>query len=184
MNTLWFIQRNIQAFIELGGPVIWALLAASLLMWFLILERIWFIRFSWPARSWTIVRSWKARSDRVSWKARCIREEHVSRASMDLHALLPLIQILVVLCPLLGLLGTVTGMIGVFDVISVSGNDDAQAMARGVYRATIPTMSGLVVALTGIFFTIHLRLLADRETDRVSDQLTMLAPTDDVLEPA
>lgn len=169
------VHSNIQAFIELGGPVIWALLAACLLMWFLILERIWFIRFSWPTRFGKIIRDWEARSDRISWKARSIRDEQVSRASMDLHALLPLIQILVVLCPLLGLLGTVTGMIGVFDVIALSGNDDAQAMARGVYRATIPTMSGLVVSLTGIFFTVQLRLLADREADRVADRLALQA---------
>ena len=169
------IQSNIQAFIELGGPVIWALLLACLLMWFLILERIWFIRISWPKRFAAIIRDWETRSDQISRKARSIREEQLSRASMDLHALLPLIQILVVLCPLLGLLGTVTGMIGVFDVISLSGNDDAQAMARGVYRATIPTMSGLVVALTGIFFTVQLRLLADREADRVADSLALQA---------
>jgi len=176
------IQSSIQAFIELGGPVIWALLATCLLMWFLILERIWFIRFSWPKRLATITSDWETRGDRISWKARSIRDEQVSRASMDLHALLPLIQILVVLCPLLGLLGTVTGMIGVFDVIALSGNDDAQAMARGVYRATIPTMSGLVVSLTGIFFTVQLRLLADREADRVADRLALQAtPVDSLI---
>ncbi len=175
MNTLVSIQQNIEGFIELGGPVIWALLATSLLMWFLILERFWFIRISWPRRFRVIMQTWQGRSDRYSWKARSIREEQVSRAGMDLHALLPMIQILVVLCPLLGLLGTVTGMIGVFDVIAMSGNDDAQAMARGVYRATIPTMSGLVVALTGIFFTVQLRLLAERETNKVTDSLVLLA---------
>jgi biopolymer transport protein ExbB len=92
---------------------------------------------------------------------------------MALHGLLPLIQTLVALCPMLGLLGTVTGMIGVFDVIAVSGNDDAQAMARGVYRATIPTMAGLVVALTGIYFSVRLRQLADRETSRIADTLVL-----------
>jgi len=173
------VQSNIQAFIELGGPVIWALLLTCLLMWFLILERIWFIRVSWPARFARIILNWEARNDRISWKARSIRDELVSRASMDLHALLPLIQILVVLCPLLGLLGTVTGMIAVFDVISLSGNDDAQAMARGIYRATIPTMTGLVVALTGIFFTVQLRLTADREADRVADRLVLQASVTD-----
>jgi biopolymer transport protein ExbB len=79
----------------------------------------------------------------------------------------------VALCPLLGLLGTVVGMIGVFEVIAISGNDDAQAMARGVYRATIPTMAGLVVALTGIYFTVRLRRVADREASRLQDRLTL-----------
>jgi hypothetical protein len=32
-----------------------------------------------------------------------------------------------------------------------------------------------VVALTGIFFTVHLRLLADREADRVADSLALQA---------
>jgi biopolymer transport protein ExbB len=173
MSALVSLYQNVQAFIELGGPVIWALLGTSLLMWFLILERTWFIRFSWPRRFSVMARSWQDRGDHHSWKARSIREELVSQASMDLHALLPMIRILVVLCPLLGLLGTVTGMIGVFDVIAMSGNDDAQAIARGVCRATIPTMSGLVVALTGIFFTVQLRLLADRATDKVADCLAL-----------
>ena len=180
----WSVQNNIQSFIDLGGPVIWALLAACLLMWFLILERIWFIRISWPRRFRAITRDWEARSDRISWKARSIRDEQVSQASMDLHALLPMIQILVVLCPLLGLLGTVSGMIGVFDVIALSGSDDAQAMALGIYRATIPTMSGLVVSLTGIFFTVQLRLTADREADRVADILTLQAPANSDLSPS
>ena len=92
---------------------------------------------------------------------------------MQLHFLLPLIKVLVALCPLLGLLGTVVGMIGVFEVIAVRGNDDAQAMARGVYRATIPTMAGLVVALTGIYFTVRLRQVADRETSRLMDRLPL-----------
>ncbi len=92
---------------------------------------------------------------------------------MALHALLPLVHTLVALCPMLGLLGTVTGMIGVFDVIAVSGNDDAQAMARGVYRATIPTMAGLIVALSGIYFASRLRQLADLETSRLADKLTL-----------
>jgi len=184
MSWLRALQNNIQAFIELGGPVIWVLLVTSCMMWFLILERLWFIRLSWPKHFRRITADWETRIDRMSWRARSIREEQVSRARMDLHALLPLIQILVVLCPLLGLLGTVTGMIGVFDVIAVSGNDDAQAMARGVYRATIPTMSGLVVALTGIFFTVQLRLFADRETDRLADHLTLQAvPADSEAHP-
>ncbi|MEM8564084.1 MAG: MotA/TolQ/ExbB proton channel family protein, partial [Pseudomonadota bacterium] len=81
------------------------------------------------------------------------------------------------LCPLLGLLGTVLGMIGVFEVIAASGNDDAQAMATGVYRATIPTMAGLVVALTGIYFTVRLRRLAARATDRLTEQLVLFEHT-------
>ncbi|TDG14230.1 MotA/TolQ/ExbB proton channel family protein [Seongchinamella unica] len=141
----------------------------------LILERAWFLRITWPARARSLVRQWQQRSDCYSWRARKIRESLVSEASLALHAQLALIRVLVAVCPLLGLLGTVLGMIGVFEVIAASGNDDAQAMARGVYRATIPTMAGLVVSLTGIYFTVRLRQVADRRTSRLADALTLRA---------
>lgn len=163
----------IRDFIEQGGPVLWLIFGASLLLWSLILERLWFVRVTWPRRALRLVADWERRADRGSWRAKKIREAIISEGGMQLHAMLPLIRMLVALCPLLGLLGTVLGMVGVFEVIAVSGNDDAQAMARGVYRATIPTMSGLVVALTGIFFTVRLRRLADRETSRLMGRLTL-----------
>ena len=161
------IYYSIQDFIDQGGPILWVVLVTCLLMWLLILERIFFLRVVWPRRCREVVAAWNGRADRDSWRAKKIREALVSEVDMQLHQMLPLIKVLVALCPLLGLLGTVLGMIGVFEVIAISGNDDAQAMATGVYRATIPTMAGLVVALTGIYFTVRLRQLADRQTRRV-----------------
>ena len=176
MNFALLISRSIQDFIDQGGPVLWVIFAACLLLWLLILERAWFVRITWPRRAKQLVVQWNERDDCSSWRAKKIREATVSQGDMALHALLPLIKVLVALCPLLGLLGTVLGMIGVFEVIAVSGNDDAQAMARGVYRATIPTMAGLVVALTGIYFTVRLSRLADRETSRLRGSLTLHEP--------
>lgn len=162
---------GIEDFVDQGGPVLWVLFGACLVMWLLILERLWYLRIAWPRRARAIVARWQAREDRASWRAKRVREATVSEVSLQLHLFLPMIRVLVSLCPLLGLLGTVLGMVGVFEVIAISGNDDAQAMARGVYRATIPTMAGLVVALTGIYFTVRLRQLADRETGRLADRL-------------
>ena len=173
MNFLQLTIDGFLDFIDQGGPILWVIFATCLLLWLLILERIWFIRITWPGRAGQLQRQWNARPDRASWRARKIREALVCDIKLELGALLPLIQVLVALCPLLGLLGTVLGMIGVFEVIAVSGNDDAQAMARGVYRGPIPTMAGLVVALAGIYFIVRLRHLADRETSRVVDQLTL-----------
>ena len=167
------IFLSIGDFIDQGGPVLWVLFAACLLLWLLILERAWFVRLTWPGRARVIVAQWNRREDRSSWRARKIREEAISEGKLELHAFLPMIQVLVALCPLLGLLGTVLGMIGVFEVIAVSGNDDAQAMARGVYRATIPTMAGLVVALSGIYFTVRLRRLADRKSTHLKSALVL-----------
>lgn len=173
MNFLLSASYAVQDFVEQGGPILWVIFATCLLLWLLILERAWFMRVSWPRRARAIVREWNERDDFTSWRAKKVREATVSEGNMELHALLPLITMLVALCPLLGLLGTVLGMIGVFEVLSVSGNDDAQAMARGVYRATIPTMAGLVVALTGIYFTVRLKRLADRKTGQLMSSLTL-----------
>ena len=120
MDSLLQVNYAVQDFIELGGPVLWLIFAACLLLWLLILERAWYIRISWPSRAKGLVRQWHERKDCASWRAQKIREAMISEASMELHALLPLITVLVALCPLLGLLGTVLGMIGVFEVIAVT----------------------------------------------------------------
>lgn len=169
---------RVMDFIAQGGPVLWLLFGICLLLWLLILERAWFLRITWPKRARVLVGQWQQRRDYSSWRARKIREAMVSEASLALHGQLGLIRVLVALCPLLGLLGTVLGMIGVFEVIAVSGNDDAQAMARGVYRATIPTMAGLVVALTGIYFTVRLGQLADRRSSSLADALVLRTDSD------
>jgi biopolymer transport protein ExbB len=173
MNFLWSIANAVLDLIDQGGAVLWVIFATCLVLWLLILERLWFVRITWPARAAHCVAQWQRREDRLSWRAQKIREAMISEVRLELHAMLPFIQLLVALCPLLGLLGTVVGMIGVFEVIAISGNDDAQAMARGVYRATIPTMAGLVVALTGIYFSVRLRRVADREASRLQDRLTL-----------
>ena len=65
------------------------------------------------------------------------------------------IQILITLCPVLGLLGTVTGMIEVFDVVSFFGTGNARALASGITKATLPTMTGMAISIVGLLtFTI------------------------------
>ena len=177
MSLFLMITNAIRDLIDQGGPILWVIFATCLLLWLLILERLWFVRITWPPLARQRIAHWCSRDDRFSWRARKIREATVSESKLELHALLPFIQLLVALCPLLGLLGTVLGMIGVFEVIAISGNDDAQAMARGVYRATIPTMAGLVVALTGIYFTVRLRRVAATEVSHLQDSLTLREPT-------
>ena len=62
------------------------------------------------------------------------------------------IPTLIALLPLLGLLGTVTGMIQVFDVMASLGSGNPRAMANGVSAATIPTMAGMLVAISALPF--------------------------------
>jgi len=79
----------------------------------------------------------------------------------------------VALCPLFGLLGTVWGMIEVFNVLATTGGADAKSMAGGVKQATIPTMAGMVAAISGVFGSTIINQIASREQQLLEDHLTM-----------
>lgn len=97
----------------------------------------------------------------------------ISEAKLKIEQNIAFIKTMVAVAPLLGLLGTVTGMVAVFDAMAVLGTGNPRAMASGVSQATIPTMSGMVVAISGLYFSYMLRRRADREVERLSDTLVM-----------
>ena len=164
---------DIRAFIESGGPVLYVIALAAFFMWTLIFERIWFYKGSLGKLVNNSLQSWEMRKERTSWNAHAIRDAMISRVSQKINQNLDLIATLVALCPLLGLLGTVTGMIEVFNVLAVTGGGDAKSMASGVSRATIPTMAGMVAALSGVFGMTLVNRIAQTENQLLEDHLTM-----------
>lgn len=163
----------IRDFMELGGPVLNWIAVTIFVMWVFIVERLLFFRSTMKSMSREIMDKWEGRSERRSWNAAQIRELMISRFSMATNKGIPFIQTLVALCPLLGLLGTVTGMISVFQVMAVSGSGNVRAMAAGVSQATIPTMAGMVGALSGVLLVTILSRRATREVAFLEDSLTM-----------
>lgn len=168
--NLYATLTGIAHLFNTGGPVMWVLLGVCLLLWFLIVERFWFLHFAYPQLKQQKLLEWNNRADQTSWRARAIRREMVSIMHLELEAGLSTLRTLIAICPLLGLLGTVTGMIHVFEILTLTGGD-SQALANGIYRATIPTMSGLVISLSGQYFSSRLRHLAAREHEEFSDSL-------------
>jgi len=57
------------------------------------------------------------------------------------------VRVLAAVAPLLGLLGTVTGMIIVFQQITLFGTGDPKLMAGGISQALVTTVLGLVAAI-------------------------------------
>ncbi len=57
------------------------------------------------------------------------------------------LKVLGAVAPLLGLLGTVSGMISLFDVITVYGTKDPRLMAGGISEALLTTETGLIIAI-------------------------------------
>ncbi|EEB76799.1 transporter, MotA/TolQ/ExbB proton channel family, putative [marine gamma proteobacterium HTCC2148] len=159
-------------FMDKGGDVLWLIAALLFVMWTLIFERIWYLQFGWKNDVAQVIGKWEGRSERKSWEAEQIRAMLVSQARMQINRNLPVIKTLVALCPLLGLLGTVTGMIEVFNIMAVTGGGDAKSMAGGVQQATIPTMAGMVAALSGVFANTYVTRIAQRESIFLRDNLT------------
>jgi biopolymer transport protein ExbB len=169
----WFYEaiNAVRDFMELGGGVLWGIMLALFLMWTLIFERLWYFYRVYPDRRMSILAAWESRQDTTSWYARRIRQGLVSQASIELGQNVGLIRVLIAICPLLGLLGTVTGMIAVFDVMTYSGGGSARAMAGGVSMATVPTMAGMIAALSGVWFGTWLERKARLETEQLEDLL-------------
>jgi len=172
MNLFIEAFVSIRDFFESGGNVLWGILGVTIVMWTLIIERAWFFMLDMPERINAVEKSWHARDDQISWFARRIREGMVSRVSVEADRNMLIIKALMAVLPLLGLLGTVTGMIKVFDVMAVTGSGNARAMAGGVSQATIPTMAGLVAALSGLYFVTMLDRKARNSVERVEDLLS------------
>ena len=170
---IWFYEAidAIRSFIELGGDVLWAIMVVLFLMWTLILERLWYFYKVYPAEKKAILAAWDARADTTSWHAKRIRQQMISEAALALKARTDFIKALIAICPLLGLLGTVTGMVTVFDVMTYSGTGNARAMAAGVSKATVPTMAGMVAALSGVYFGTFLDHAARKKSEELEDLL-------------
>jgi len=147
-------------FMAAGGAVMWALAALCVLYWTLVFERLWFMRQAWAQLG----------NESGNWQ-RAVRSAWLAQAQQQLAGPLRMSKTLVAMYPLLGLLGTVSGMIAVFDVLALNGTGNPRGMAAGVWQATLPTMAGMVLAITGLFSLARLERISRQALDRLADQL-------------
>lgn len=136
--------NSLYQFFSSGGWVLLLLLWTALVLWVLIFERLWFRLRVFPQLKQQCLNMQIGSADEGS----LIR--NVGRLKLSLQESFPLIKTLIAICPLIGLLGTVTGMIQVFDVLAFNGSGNIRLMSAGVAKATIPTMVGMVLAVSGL----------------------------------
>ena len=160
-------------FFEIGGPIIPVVAMVLVIMWMFMLERLFYFAFEHKKVVKQAMDTWESRPERKSWHAHRVREFLISEVRVKATEFLGLIKVAVALCPLVGLLGTVTGMITAFEVMALLGSGNARAMAAGVTQATIPTMSGLVAALSGYFISVWLTGKAKTEIEELAEHMTM-----------
>ena len=160
-----------------GGPVMWPLLACSIVAFAVVLERLLF----WIVAA---VRKDQARVNRIFTLTEAgdfdaaIREGEASKSplvrilasglahrnyglvqSLEAAAMaeiekmkrnLAVLDTIVTLAPLLGILGTVTGIIGSFDLLGNAGIEDPKAVTGGIAQALITTAAGLSIAIVAL----------------------------------
>lgn len=127
-----------------GGPVMWPLLALSLVAATVVFERFLF---------WARER----RSDPRAGVDELGREACVELAEQRLARGFAVLDTVITAAPLLGILGTVLGVIDCFEVLSASSHPDPLAISGGVAEALITTATGLTIAVAVLLPYNYLR---------------------------
>lgn len=98
--------------------------------------------------------------------------EAILQETPRLERFLTLLKIISTVAPLLGLLGTVTGMITVFQAITLFGTGDPQVMAGGISGALVTTVLGLVVAIPTVLLHAMVKSRSDKIIHIMEEQAT------------
>lgn len=149
-----FNLTQLQVLLTAGGIVLKVLAFTALVLWSLLLTKLWFVSVEFP-------RQFKDAQHAASKKT---FRSLISELQLSQSTSMGIIRTTINVCPLLGLMGTVVGMIDIFDVIGASGAANAQIMAASVAKAILPTMAGMVIAISAMFMFAYIqrRTLAQR----------------------
>ena len=142
------IFKTYSNFINQGGPVVLILFLISIYLFVLISAKFKFLFFDInPIKNKYKKDLKELQNDQyLQLNQSALKLDFKNEVSKDFY----IIQTLIALCPVLGLLGTVTGMIEVFDVVSFFGTGNARALASGITKATLPTMTGMAISIVGL----------------------------------
>ena len=142
------IFKTYSNFLYQGGPVVLILFFISIYLFVLIFAKFKHLFFDMHS----IQDEYKENlaniknDDLYLLNITSLKSDYKSIVKKDFY----IIQTLIALCPILGLLGTVTGMIEVFDAVSFFGTGNARALASGITKATLPTMTGMAISIVGL----------------------------------
>ena len=166
-------------FIVSGGPFMWPLLACSVLIIAISIERLWFLQerlVSPKGLSNQLLNL--INKDLISEKQsleisnlsslgflliNCIKYKDLQRENLEskieekaielkyvLERNLNMLGTIATISPLLGLLGTVVGMITAFTGLTESSGANPDLLAAGISQALITTAFGLLIAVPGL----------------------------------
>ena len=135
-----------------GGPVLYVLFFITLLIFYILIDKYNFLLLNSKDWSNNQLSKFKEEFPPESTDFKIADRVLLSSITREFKSNIKILQGLISMCPMIGLLGTVYGMIEVFEVLSFLGTGNPRAMSSGVAMATIPTMSGMVITLFGLYF--------------------------------
>lgn len=165
-------------FFNNGGPVMWPLLACSVIVLTVIIERALFWLGVRRQRNHNLMDEILAIAEEGDWPL--IREktkgckDHVIRVltvgimhreydmvkAMEAESqvtikrmgkFMSILDTMITVAPLLGIFGTVIGIISSFKILGTSGIADPKLVTAGIAQALITTASGLGIAIFTVF---------------------------------
>ena len=188
-------------YVQQGGPVMYPLLACSIIALTVLTERLMFwmrIRKAKEpekitqflsatqqgryAEAFELGRSSRDPALRVLVRGLADRDL-VPTASMEQQAktevnemtrYLVVLETVISLAPLLGIYGTITGIIRAFGFLSATGVPDPRLVAAGIAEALITTAAGLTIAIAAIPFYRHFLRRMEREAHEIEQHATTL----------
>lgn len=198
------LGRNLWETFRAGGPLMWPILASSIIGLAFILERAVSLRQrvvvpagvgkavvdaarlsgvaaaqrlcdEKPSALTRVLAAGIAVADRSREEMVTAMEEAGEREQWHMDRFNRPLSIVTSVAPLLGLLGTVQGMIMAFDVVAQKGAmGDPRQLAAGVATALLTTFAGLAVAIPCYCFYHYYRDKADRMIVQIEDAASHL----------
>ena len=166
-------------FISAGGPFMWPLLACSILIISISIEKSWFLKNRLVAPKGLSKQIKNILENNLMTKKQtieisslsslgfllinCIKYKNLPRENLEskieekalevkynLERRLSMLGTIATISPLLGLLGTVVGMITAFTGLTESSGANPDLLAAGISQALITTAFGLLLAVPGL----------------------------------
>lgn len=142
--------RGLLTWIERGGPLMWPLLALSLITLAVVLERLLF----WLREGRVgpqVALQISLRKLGLPGAGEGDVEAALSFEQRRLERGLAWVDTAITAAPLMGILGTVLGIIDSFQLLGTSAAVDPLSLSGGVAKALVTTATGLSIALVSLF---------------------------------
>ncbi len=184
-----------------GGPVMYPLLLCSILVLFVIIERLIFWSGIDLNRDKKLLNEvmelcqkgdWQAVRDQVSGSrdyvvriliAGIVHREFSMGKAMEsaaadqikkMQKFMGVLDTMITVAPLLGIFGTVIGIIHSFEMLGAAGIADPKAVTAGIAQALITTATGLGIAILSVFPFNYLNSRVEKAAHTIERYATSL----------